>query len=187
MLLSYCEILELLEANVVQGARPENVNGSSLDITLGNEVLSEQCPPDTSSSVRHWKLLSLRDREQPAMARHVMMPDNGYILRPGEFILTHSAEIFNLPLDISCEFKLKSSLARMGINQLTACWCDPGWAGSTITLELTNCLRFHGVHIRPGDKIGQMVFFRHTPVPEEHSYKVRGRYNNDRTVKGIKP
>ena len=184
MLLSYYEILDLLESGVVQGAQQENVNGSSLDIVLGNELLYERqffAGRDSSN------VLSLRARDKPAMTSYRMTTEHGYILAPGEFVLAHSVEVFNLPLDVSCEFKLKSSLARMGINQLTACWCDPGWHGSNITLELTNVTRYHHITIRPGDKIGQIVFFRHTPVPEERSYKVRGRYNNDRTVAGVKP
>jgi len=181
MLLSHNEIIELCEQGVVLGTKEDYVNGSSLDITLGGEVLYERHPAEAG------RILSLREREKPLMERYVMTPERGYTLSPGEFILTHSSEVFNLPLDISCEFKLKSSLARMGINQLTACWCDPGWHGSNITLELTNVTRYHHITVRPGDKIGQIVFFRHTPVPEERSYKVRGRYNNDRTVAGVKP
>lgn len=181
MLLSYNAIVELLAQNVVEGAELANVNGTSLDIRLGEELLVEVQPAYFDSTT-----LSLRERETPKMERYMMDAEMGYFMKPGEFILAHSVELFNLPLDISCEFKLKSSLARMGVNQLTACWCDPGWHGSHITLELTNTLRHHNICIRPNDKIGQIVFFQHAPVPEEHSYRVRGRYNNDRTVEGVK-
>ena len=178
MLLSYNAICRLLADGVVQFADVENVNGASLDIRLGNELLIE------SNAARC--VISLRQRERPNMDCWMMNEEQGYQLDPGEFVLAHSVEVFNLPLNISCEFKLKSSLARMGINQLTACWCDPGWHGSTITLELTNVTRYHSIVIRPGDKIGQIVFFQHEPVPLERSYKVRGRYNNDHKVEGIK-
>ena len=40
--------------------------------------------------------------------------------------------------------------------------------------------------IRPGDAIGQMIFFRHEPVPSEASYASKGRYNGDTSVSGIK-
>lgn len=180
MLLSHNEILEILRQGVVEGALTENVNGSSLDIRLGDTVMIECEKPEGTS-----RLLDLRARQKPDMYP-LVMEDNGYIVDPGEFILAHSIEVFNLPLDMSCEFKLKSSLARIGVNQLTACWCDPGWNGSTITLELNNTMRWHSVRIRPGDKVGQMVFFRHTPVPLERSYAKRGRYNNDKIVSGIK-
>jgi len=64
--------------------------------------------------------------------------------------------------------------------------CDAGWNGSKLTLELCNLSRFHSIRIRPGDAIGQMVFFRHTEVPEDRSYAARGRYNGDTTVSAIK-
>ena len=44
----------------------------------------------------------------------------------------------------------------------------------------------HAIRLHPGDKIGQMVFFKHAAVPEWASYAARGRYNKDATVKGIK-
>jgi deoxycytidine triphosphate deaminase len=55
-----------------------------------------------------------------------------------------------------------------------------------LTLELVNVSRHHSIIIRPGDPIGQMVFFRHAPVPHERSYAARGRYNKDQTVRTIK-
>jgi deoxycytidine triphosphate deaminase len=38
--------------------------------------------------------------------------------------------------------------------------------------------------LKPGIRIGQIVFFQHEEVKEEHLYK--GRYNNDSSVKGAK-
>lgn len=64
--------------------------------------------------------------------------------------------------------------------------CDAGWNGSKLTLELVNLTRYHAIRLRPGDSIGQVVFFKHTPVPEEKSYAVRGRYNGDTSVSAIK-
>lgn len=180
MLLSHDELVKLVDTGVIENALFDNVNGASIDIRLGPDLLVEQHPSSRA------QVLSLREREKPLMRKVVMNHEDGYTLWPSEFILAHSIELFNLPLDISAEFKLKSSLARMGINQLTACWCDPGWHGSHITLELTNVTRYHHIQVRPGDKIGQMVFFRHAPVPMERSYTIRGRYNNDKTVEGVK-
>ena len=91
-----------------------------------------------------------------------------------------------MPMDISAEYKLKSSMARIGLEHLNAGWCDAGWHGSVLTLELVNVTRHHSIIIRPGDPIGQMVFFRHAPVPPERPYATRGRYNTDRTVRTIK-
>jgi len=64
--------------------------------------------------------------------------------------------------------------------------CDPGWNNSVMTLELQNVTQYHSILLRPGDPIGQVVFFRHSAVPEEAGYHKRGRYNNDSVVSGIK-
>jgi dCTP deaminase len=60
-------------------------------------------------------------------------------------------------------------------------YCDPGWHGSTLTLELHNSRQLHPVALWPGMKIGQMVFHRMAATPQR-SYAVTGRYNNHTTV-----
>ena len=107
-------------------------------------------------------------------------------LQPGQFVLAHTFEQFNLPTDICAEFKLKSSGARIGLNNMLATWCDNGWHGSVLTLELHNVTRHHTIRLRPGDKIGQMIFYRTTPVPDDRSYAARGRYNKDSSAQQIK-
>jgi len=113
----------------------------------------------------------------------------GYALRPDEFILASSEEFFDLPDYISAEYKLKSSMARNGLEHLNAGWCDAGWNGSRLTLELKNVTRYHKLLIEAGMAIGQVVFFKHAPVPHEKSYAVRGQYNKQQSVtesKGIR-
>lgn len=176
MLLAYKEICKLLADGIVQNADPELVNGTSLDITLGNSIKYE---------VMIHREISLRERT-PVSMNTFLMNDDGYLLKPGEFILGCSAQVFNLPLWLSADLKLKSSVARIGITNLLAGWCDPGWNGSVLTLELQNCTHSHSIRIRPGDRIGQVVFFSHAMVPEGSGYGKRGRYNNDKQVQGIK-
>ena len=180
MPLNYTEICELIEQGVVENAKFENVNSSSLDITLGREILTEFLP--TSWESFHEKPISLRDRT-PLNMEIKRVP---YTLFPGEFVLASSKEIFHLPNNISAEYKLKSSMARIGLEHLNAGWCDAGWHGSVLTLELKNMTNFHNILIQEGDLIGQIVFFKHTPVPADKSYAVRGRYNEDLTAQGIK-
>ena len=176
MLLSHNELIELIERGVIENAKIEAVNAASIDIHLGPVILVEE-PVNA--------VIDYRARTKPKM-REVHLHEGGYVLRPGEFILAQSIEVFNLPLDVSCEYKLKSSMARIGLEHLNAGWCDAGWHGSVLTLELVNVSRYHSIIIRPGDPIGQMVFFRHTPVTHERSYAARGRYNKDRIVRTIK-
>lgn len=175
MLLSYTEICELIEQGVIEGATYESVNSSSLDIHLGSKLLQENTFANT-------KIISLRDRT-PLQMHEATFPCS---IGPGEFILTQSREIFHLPSTVSAEYKLKSSMARIGLEHLNAGWCDAGWNGSVLTLELKNMTRSHSILLQEGDAIGQIVFFMHTPVPEGKSYAARGRYNNDKTVMGAK-
>jgi dCTP deaminase len=180
-LLSYHAIMGLLEKSVVKWAAPENVNATSLDITLGEIVMVElDADPGKDLTV-----VSLGERT-PLNMLEVNIAD-GIILEPGQFILAQSKEVFNLPSYISAEYKLKSSMARIGLEHLNAGWCDAGWNGSVLTLELKNMTQHHRLFIKAGDKIGQTVFFEHVAVPAHASYSVRGRYNGDTTVKGIKP
>lgn len=175
MLLSYTEICELIEQGVISGAKYENVNSSSLDITLGNTVLRENYVPTGKS-------ISLQNKDSLHMEKEHLP----YALIPGEFVLASSKEVFHLPNNISAEYKLKSSMARIGLEHLNAGWCDAGWHGSVLTLELKNMTRFHHLLLSEGDKIGQIVFFRHTEVPADKSYAARGRYNNDLQAQGAK-
>jgi dCTP deaminase len=182
VLLNHEEIWALVEAGAVEGALPEHLNGTSLDITLGSSILAELPPAPGTAAV-----IDYRKRTPPRQRKIFLDPESGsYTLAPGAFILAASREIFNLPPDVSAEFKLKSSAARVGMSHLLAAWCDPTWNGSCLTMELVNVNRYHSIRIRPGDRIGQMVFFRNRPVLPAYQYAVKGRYNNDLKVKEIK-
>lgn len=175
--MSYVELKELVEGHVIEGADVDQINQSSIDIRLGWNLLREAPNP---------KIVDLHARDPLEMEKVVMSRRDGYVIAPGEFILTESFEIFHLPNHISAEFKLKSSVARIALNHMLAGWMDAGWNSSVLTLELFNASRYHSVRIRPGDFIGQVTFFKHTEVPHEHSYSQKGRYNGDSTVSGIK-
>lgn len=173
MILTHTDLLALLEAGVVRGAQKAHINAASLDLTLGSLILVE-APPGGSYNV-----VDLMDRAVPAI-RTVDLIKTGYFdLAPGQFCLASTVETFWLPNDIAAEFKLKSSLARAGLNHALAGFADPGWTGSVLTLELTNSLRWHSLRLRPGMKAGQMVFFRGRPVPDHASYANTGQYNGD--------
>lgn len=175
MLLSYTELLNLIEQGVID-ADPANVNPCSIDVRLGDTLIIENAGKG---------VVDLSKREV-FDSYTFLMDERGYRLNPGQFVLAHTMETFNLPNDICAEFKLKSSGARTGLENALATWCDPGWHGSKLTLELTNLLSNHDILIRPGDRIGQMIFYRVTPVPEDRSYARVGRYNNDASVQAVK-
>lgn len=178
------EIAELLDRKVIDGAEYGNINASSLDIRLGKYIMIETMKATIGGYTPH--CLSLRQRD-PLHTKQIDLESEGhYILKPGEFILAQSIEVFNLPNNLSAEYKLKSSMARIGLEHLNAGWCDAGWNGSVLTLELRNMTTFHEIELLYGDKIGQIVFFSHRPVPASLSYANRGAYNGDKSVSSAK-
>ena len=177
-LLSALEICQLIREGVIEHTDDSYVNAASLDLTLGNHILVEE------SADLHGPV-SLKDKQRLAM-REVDISEEPYVLAPGEFILAQTNQVFNLPDWLSAEYKLKSSMARIGLEHLNAGWCDAGWHGSVLTLELLNVTRHHHIELHSRTRIGQIIFFRHDEVPSDHSYATKGRYNKDKTVSQVK-
>lgn len=176
-LLSYNELVKLVEDGVITNVRDGAINASSIDIHLAPKILVEG---------NRRKTVSYAKREPLGMYDIDLTAKGGFDIPPGGFLLASSVEMFNLPADISAQYRLKSSMARIGLEHLNAGHCDAGWHGSALTLELKNITQFHTIRLTAGDPIGQMVFFRHEEVPADRSYAARGRYNRDESVSGIK-
>lgn len=181
MLMSYKELInEVVRCGYLQGVDVQNVNASSIDVRLGEMFLAEEDYLGEQIPV-----VDLANKEDCKYYEEKGV----YYLEPGERILCHTQEVFNLPDHISAEFRLKSSGARSGLNHALAVWVDAGFHDSVLTLEITNTNRYHALKLTAGMKIGQVIFYRHAPVPREQSYAVRGQYNGDKSVsanKGIR-
>jgi len=160
MILSDFQIAQLIEQGMVENHLPELINPASLDLRLGNTIMIESAASHDMIPVD----ISKSSKDQP------------YELVPGQFILADTMESFNMPEDIAGLFFLKSSRAREGYENLHAGYADPGWHGSTLTLELKNSRQLQRLPIWPGLKIGQMVFFKMSAIPAT-SYAVVGHYN----------
>lgn len=188
MLLAHEEIEDLIDMNVVEYAEKDLINAASLDIRLGMELLVERPSAVWTPESPQDGLLevTLKNRNPLKMTAHNLLHNGPFKLYPGEFVLAHSVEVFNLPNNISAQYALKSSMARIGLEHLNAGWCDAGWNGSSLTLELKNITRYHVIVLQYLDKIGQMCFFKHKVVKPEHSYATKGRYNGDRGVMGAR-
>jgi dCTP deaminase len=155
------------EGGMVVPFDPALLNPASLDLRLGETIMIE--------SAEKLELIPYD------LGRHCA--DRPYELVPGQFVLAETIETFNLPSDIAGQFMLKSSRAREGLEHLMAGYCDPGWHGSKLTLELHNSRQLQRIPIWPGMKIGQMVFHQMSEAPL-HNYAETGRYNNHQTVMG---
>ena len=155
----------------------ELLNPSSYDVTLGSHVMVEDSLPGTwleYPSTTQFRKLDISDRFEGAP----------YLLHPGQFVLCETQQVFNMPNSLAAQFVLKSSRAREGYQHLMAGYCDPGWNGSKLTMEIRNATQRHVLPLYPGLKIGQMVFME--AVPPERSYAEVGHYNHDEGVSASK-
>jgi dCTP deaminase len=168
MLLTYTQLTDLIDLDIVR-APLDHVNGASIDLTLGNSLLIERpgrYPVD------------LQSKQTPNFMELPLDSEGQWRLRPGDFALVNTQEVFNLPHDLAFAMRLKSSIARAGLNASLAGWADPGWTEGTLTIQLKNVLSHHELLLTPGMKIAQAIFYRGEPVPAEKSYAVTGRYNH---------
>lgn len=179
-LLTHNQLLALVESGAIRCCKKAQVGAASIDLTLGTRILVE-APPGGSSSV-----IDLMDKATPPM-REVDMLKTGYFdLAPFKFCLAETVERFFLPDDVAAEVKMRSSLARSGLDHALAGWADPGFNNAVLTLELTNSLRWHSLRLRPGLMIAQMIFWKGEQVPAHASYAATGRYNGDTSVQASK-
>jgi dCTP deaminase len=169
MILCDTEIRALCAEGLVDPYEPALVNPASLDVRLGENLLVE---------------VALTSQMQPFSIKGYT-EDQPFLLPPKEFILAETVETFFLPSFLAGQFALKSSRARSGIEHLMAGYCDPGWQGSKLTLELQNARAIHPVALWPGMRIGQIVFHRMSATPAE-DYSVVGHYNFDQKVTAAK-
>lgn len=182
--LSYIELKKIVEAGVITNVTDDMINGSSIDISIGNVVYFE----DTCGEVPGIVCLSntSSQRVPPLMRREELAEDGVIRLLPGQCMLAQSQQKFFMPDYLSAEVKLKSSVGRCFMNHMLAGWCDPTWNGSVITMEFKNDLQDHIIEIPVGTRVAQMIFMKHVSVPPHAAYAVRGRYNKDEEVKGMK-
>ncbi len=169
MILCDTEIRALCEEGLVDPYEPALVNPASLDVRLGENILIET----TVTSQMQPRSIAGFTENKP------------FLLHPREFILAETVETFFLPSFLAGQFALKSSRARSGIEHLMAGYCDPGWSGSKLTLELQNARALHPVKMWPGMRIGQLVFHVMSARPAE-DYSVVGHYNFDQQVTASK-
>ena len=163
------QIHERCMAGIITPYDPALLNPASLDLRLGSNIMIE------SAESPEMVLVSIAKYTEK----------NPYFIVPGQFFLAETEEFFNIPNDLEGQFILKSSRARSGLQHLMAGFCDPGWHGSRLTLELKNVRQLWPIGIYPGMKIGQMKFSTMDSEPC-CSYAVTGRYNNDATVTASK-
>lgn len=174
--LNHDEIEQLIAAGEMLDTDPTCVNPASLDVRLGRTILIERYNENQ-------RVIDYRRRDRLNM-QELTLGEGGFVLRPGEVLLAHTMEQCNFADDTAALFRIKSSMGRIFLEHMDAGWVDPGFHG-TLTLEFKNMSNHHSILLRPGDRIGQLVFFKGHRVAKHQSYRAKGNYGGFDSVQQV--
>ncbi|MDH7593365.1 MAG: dCTP deaminase [Methanomicrobiales archaeon] len=148
---------------------PAMIQPNSLDIRLGD----------------HFVWYTPGERVIDPYARETIDADvnelraTSMVLQPGQFVLSETLEVIELPDDIVASIEGKSSIARLGIElHQTGGWIDAGFRGS-ITLEMCNANQ-RPVRVYAGMPVGQLVFYTTEKAERPYFLKADAKYMNQR-------
>lgn len=145
----------------------DNVQPSSIDLTLGNRI---QKPKENITTA-----VNLYDEQADVYCEQKIKE---YDLEPGAFIIASVRENIKLPSNISGFIKNRSSLARNGLDVSTSSYVNPGYSGKlTITIKNINTIP---ITIYSGMRICQLVLIDVEPsAMNDYSVKVDAKYQNE--------
>ncbi len=105
----------------------------------------------------------------------VTIPEGGYNLLQGQFVIGQTYEKVTLPLHLAARLEGKSSLARLGLLiHFTSGHIAPGWDG-IIVLEMLNHSP-NRIALTPQMFIGQLIFEKLSMLPRKaYSGRYRGQ------------
>ena len=125
----------------------------SSDVLKNN---SNKTAKSTSDHVLFLKEYGYDVSQKPVQIQEIIIPDDGYTLKPQEFILGSTFQSVYIPSTLVGIVNGKSSLGRLGVMiHVTAGYIDPGFIGN-ITLELFNVSNKPFV-LMSGMKICQLI------------------------------
>ena len=150
------EILKQIENGniVIKPFNPKQLNPNSYNITLNNELLVYDC--------------DVLDLKKSNPTKKIIIPEEGYVLQPGELYLGGTNEYTETDGFVPC-IDGRSSIGRLGLFILvTAGFGDVGFKG-TWTLEI-QCIK--PIRIYPNIEIGQLHYEQ---IQGEKTY-YKGKY-----------
>lgn len=178
---------------------PENIKGSSLDLTLGQWFYTTEADkgynyynPFSKSSVdRFFGEVKRAMPHRQWCKQHGLelfegiSPDHPIIvLAPRERILAHTNEFVGIKAPGTTKMLARSSWGRNGISVCyDAGWGDPGYINRW-TMEIYNNNTDHSVPLRVGERVAQMVF--HQTGEVARSYDQIGKYQTTDDIDKLK-
>lgn len=169
---------------------PEHINGSSVDVTLGEWYFrtDQQTgrpvfnPFDEDDVLEHFGE-ARRAEPHVKVARDLGItmlagiPEDHPIIvvQPGQRILAHTHEFIGIMPPGTSSMQARSTWGRLGVAVCQdAGWGDPGYINRW-TMEIYNNNALHAVPLPVGERIAQMVFF-HTGVVASQYADLSGKY-----------
>jgi dCTP deaminase len=179
--------------------RPEHINGSSVDVTLGewfyrtdrraltgiynpfdqDEVAAYFGEPQKAVTHKEW-------RSDRGMVPFTNIPDDHpiIVLEPGERILAHTHEFIGIKPPGTTSMQSRSTWGRNGVAVcFDAGWGDPGYINRW-TMEIYNLNQRHSVVLPVGERIAQIVFSETGPV-EDSYHTLSGKYQTSADLKEL--
>jgi len=172
MILSDQIILRELEQGkiIIDPFNPAHLNPNSVDLTLA-PAFKKYRP-------------GLLDPRKPNLTDELWIPEEGYILLPGQVYLYACNERIGVKNNIRAKVEGKSSLGRLGLFiHVTAGFIDTGFEGSLV-LEL---VATRPIIVYPNMKICQIEFARvEGDVLESYAQKTGSKYHGQTGVQESK-
>lgn len=159
------ELLERQELTIEPKPLKENIRCNHINLHLSNKLLKYNI--DT---------LDLKTDQSGSITEEIIMSAEGYILKPGDFVLGSTVEKVGIPNGHFGFIETKGNIARAGIQAHNADGhVDPGFVGN-ITLEIKNNSN-HSIIIYPDLKFVQIYFFKLT---SKSIRPYQGKYQNQK-------
>lgn len=172
--------------------QPDHINGSSVDVTLGEyfyrtdrqSEFAVYNPFDKIEVDRYFgkpqkAILHKEWCKQAGVKPLANIPDDHpiIVLEPGERILAHTHEFIGIKPPGTTSMQSRSTWGRNGVAVcFDAGWGDPGYINRW-TMEIYNLNQRHSVVLPVGERIAQIVF-QETGEVEGAYHNLSGKYQN---------
>ena len=178
MILTDKEIRDYVGADIplIENFKEESLQSESYDLSLGKVV---------SRLDSKFKILRLDQQETiDNLYLREKVPDSGYLLGPGEYILISVEEKINMPEHLTAHIRPRTKFTRVGL-LVSGQHCNSSYSGN-LSLGLYNATPF-SICIKPGMKVAQIVFEELRSVPsrqKQYREKSSAVFQNETLIRG---
>ncbi len=166
------QALKKRNLKVIPLINPKQIGTTSIDIRLGTTF--QYYYPSQKGIIDFTDTHSITSGEQSSKQVDLDYLDS-ITIGPGQFLLGHSMEYFELDDTISASLDGRSSFARSGLEiHMTAGFVEPGFVG-VITFEFFNAGP-NSIKLFPGIRIGQLRFHKVNEPVETYKKKGEAKY-----------